>query len=315
MTDPTALIDVSGLTRDYGPLRAVDRVDLRLGRGEVLGLLGPNGAGKTSTMRMLCGTIAPTAGRIAINGIDLLAEPRRAKRALGYLPEEPPLYPDMTVGEYLTFVAALHGVPRRERAAAVRRALARCGLDGMETRLVGNLSKGYQQRTGIAQAVLHDPAVIILDEPTVGLDPIQIREIRALIAELGREHGVILSTHILPEVQATCSRVAIMHLGRIAFAAAMERIGEAPVDRIVVRLGHAPDTAALAALPGVMGAETLIDGRHRLHVDPERTDPEAIAREVVEAGWGLAELTPERRTLEQIFVETTTREPAAEAAT
>jgi len=314
MADPTTLIEVSGLTRDYGPLRAVDAIDLRLARGEVLGLLGPNGAGKTSTMQMLCGTIAPTAGRISINGIDLLDEPRRAKQALGYLPEDPPLYPDMTVAEYLAFVAALHGVPRRARADAIRRAVSRCGLEGTETRLVANLSKGYQQRTGIAQAVLHDPAVVILDEPTVGLDPIQIREIRALIAELGREHGVILSTHILPEVQATCSRVAIMHLGRIVFSAPMDRIGEAPIDRVLVRLGTDPGEAALRALPGITDIQGLAGGRYRLHVDPERTSPERIAAGIVEAGWGLAELSPERRTLEQIFVEATAGEPAAEAA-
>lgn len=210
------LVQGLDLYRDYGGLRAVAGVDVGLHRGQVLGLLGPNGAGKTSTLQMLCGVLAPSAGRILIDGIDLLEQPRRAKAALGYLPEQPPLYRDMTVREYLAFCAALHGVDRARRSARVARALERCALDTVPQRLIGNLSKGYRQRVGIAQAILHEPAVIVLDEPTVGLDPIQIREIRSMIRDLAGAHHqtVILSTHILNEVEAICQRVIIINAGR-----------------------------------------------------------------------------------------------------
>jgi len=307
----TPLIDATGLVRDYGALRAVDGVDLRLQRGQVLGLLGPNGAGKTSTMQMICGTLAPTAGHIAIDGVDLLEAPRRARAAIGYLPERPPLYPEMSVAEYLGFVAALHGLPRRARAPTRRRAMERCGLQGMDRRLIGHLSRGYQQRVGLAQAILHDPAAIVLDEPTVGLDPIQIREIRGLIAELGRDHGVILSTHILPEVQSVCSDVAIMDQGRIVFSERVDRLGDsARPDCVLVALDQPPGADALSSIPGVGTAEPAGSGRWRLHFDARRTGPRALAEYAVGHGWGLSELTPERRTLEQVFVAMTTRDSA-----
>ncbi|MDZ7788767.1 MAG: ABC transporter ATP-binding protein [Halofilum sp. (in: g-proteobacteria)] len=274
MPDTTPLIDATGLCRDYGALRAVDAVDLRLERGEIVGLLGQNGAGKTSTMDMLCGVLAPTAGAIAIDGIDLLEEPRRAKRALGYLPEQPPLYPDMSVRGYLAFAAALHGVHRAGRRDATDRAMALCGLTDVARRPIGNLSKGYRQRVGIAQAIVHDPAAIVLDEPTVGLDPIQIRAIRALIADLGREHGIILSTHILPEVQALCSRVAIMHHGRILHGGPVSAFtDEAASDRITVTLRRAPVDAEIRAIEGVTDIEHLGPGRLRLRLDPTRGTP------------------------------------------
>jgi ABC-2 type transport system ATP-binding protein len=311
MPDSTPLIAASGLCRDYGALRAVDDVHLHLERGEILGLLGQNGAGKTSTMDMICGVLAPTAGAIAIDGVDLLESPRTAKRALGYLPEQPPLYPEMSVRGYLAFAAALHGVPPAQRCDAVDRAMRLCGLTEVAHRPIGNLSKGYRQRVGIAQAIVHDPAAIVLDEPTVGLDPIQIRAIRDLIADLGREHGIILSTHILPEVQALCSRVAIMHHGRILHAGPMSAFtDDAPVDRITVTLRRAPVDADLRAIDGVTGLEHVAPGRLRLHVEPASEVPERIARTAVDAGWGLAEMTPERASLEQLFVELTTADTA-----
>ncbi len=305
------LIELVGLYRDYGPLRAVAGVDLRLERGEVLGLLGPNGAGKSSTMQMLAGTLAPSAGGVRIDGVDLLEQPRQAKRRLGYLPEQPPIYPDMTVSEYLHFAAALHGVVRGERDASVQRAVARCGLSGVEARLLGHLSKGYQQRAGIAQAIVHDPAAVVLDEPTVGLDPIQIREIRALISELGREHGVILSTHILPEVQAVCSRVAIMHQGHIVFSEPMATLdASTPADSFLVSLARPPALAQIEAIEAVRAAEPA-EGRIRVWPDAESGGIERVTTQLVAAGWGLIELIPERRSLEQIFVDMTAQDAPA----
>lgn len=209
------LIQVEQLYRYYGDHLAVNNVSFTLEKGEILGFLGPNGAGKSSTMQMICGNLAPSSGQIRINGIDILDNPKEAKAELGYLPENPPVYRDLTVDEYLHYCAGLHRVAKDKTKAALDNAKERCGLTDVGDRLIGNLSKGYQQRVGIAQAILHSPAVIILDEPTVGLDPIQIREIRQLIRDLGREHGIILSTHILPEVQESCSRVQIIHRGEL----------------------------------------------------------------------------------------------------
>lgn len=215
--DSTILLAAEGLSRYYSEHCAVDSLNLHLQKGEVLGLLGPNGAGKSTTMQMLTGNLAPTTGSIQINGIDLLDEPRSAKRHLGYLPEQPPVYRDLTVNEYLDYCAKLHGMRGAERTQAIGLACERCSLTEVQNRLIANLSKGYKQRVGIAQAILHSPSVVILDEPTVGLDPLQIREIRKLIRELGQEHSVILSTHILPEVQAVCDRVQILNRGRTVF--------------------------------------------------------------------------------------------------
>ncbi len=216
MTQET-LVVTEELSRFYSDHCAVDRLELYLHKGEVLGLLGPNGAGKSTTMQMLTANLAPSWGSIKIMGIDLLDEPRRAKRQLGYLPEQPPVYRDMTVSEYLVYCARLHGLQGTVCQRAADKVCERCSLGEVKQRLIGNLSKGFRQRVGIAQAILHDPAVIILDEPTVGLDPVQIREIRSLIRELGQDHGVILSTHILPEVQAVCDRVQILNHGKTVF--------------------------------------------------------------------------------------------------
>lgn len=218
------LVSAEKLNRRYGGKPAVVDVDLELRQGEILGLLGPNGAGKTTTLRMLAGSLAPSSGRVRICGLDMAEAPVRAKARLGYLPERPPLYPELTVDEYLGFCARLHGVARRARRDALASAKRDCGLADTGRRLLGNLSKGYQQRVGIAQAILHRPDVVILDEPTVGLDPNQIREIRGLIARLGENHSVLLSSHILPEIRAACSRVMIIHGGRVVFNRPMAEI-------------------------------------------------------------------------------------------
>jgi ABC-2 type transport system ATP-binding protein len=214
------MIEARGLSKRYGDLVAVDDVSFEIGSGEVVGFLGPNGAGKTTTMRMLTGFIPPTDGAALIDGHDVFGEPRAARRAVGYLPESPPVYPEMDVQGYLRYVATIQDVPRARRAEAVDRAMERCALTDVRRRVIGALSKGYRQRVGLAGAIVHQPPVLVLDEPTVGLDPIQIQEIRSLIKELaasgegGSRHAVILSTHILAEVEAICGRVILIHRGR-----------------------------------------------------------------------------------------------------
>ncbi|MCC6207092.1 MAG: ATP-binding cassette domain-containing protein [Gammaproteobacteria bacterium] len=307
--DSDNLIKVEQLSRWYGPLRAVDDISFEVRRGEVLGFLGPNGAGKSTTMQILSGNLAPSAGRVLITGKDILDEPEAAKAALGYLPEQPPLYRELTVDEYLGYCARLNRIPREQRRGAVDRAKERCGLTEVGRRLIGNLSKGYQQRTGIAQAIIHSPAVVILDEPTVGLDPIQIREIRALIRELGGEHSVILSTHILPEVQAVCDRVQIIHRGHLVFSDTIDSLTrQQTVSSLRAGFRNPPPAAELARLPGVLEVEELGAGLVRLRFDPERDITDALLGRAMEAGWRPYELTPEIKTLEQIFVDITSRD-------
>jgi len=209
------LIEATQLTRYYGRHCAVQNLSFSLAKGQILGFLGENGAGKTTTLQMLAGNLAPSSGTIRINGFDLASQPKAAKRSLGYVPDMPPLYKELTVQEFLIYCAKLHGVAKAEiAAAAIDQTKARCGLTEVGERLIGNLSKGFQQRIGIAQAILHNPDIIILDEPTVGLDPIQIREIRSLIKELGQTQGIIFSSHILSEVQEICTDVLIIQHGQ-----------------------------------------------------------------------------------------------------
>ncbi len=311
------LIEAENLYRYYAARCAVRDLSFTLEKGEVVGLLGPNGAGKSTALQMITGNLAPSAGSIRINGIDLLDRPRDAKAALGYLPENPPLYLELTVNEYLRYCARLHRMRRGQVQKAVTAAMERCGLGDAGKRLIGNLSKGYRQRVGIAQAILHQPSAVILDEPTVGLDPIQIREIRRLIRELGAEHGVILSTHILPEVQAACSRVQIIHQGALVFSDSMEGLSRRmQAASLVAAFRNPPEASLLAAVPGVQGCESLEPPRVRMHFEPETNPAEALVEAAVAGGWGLYELTPERRSLEQIFVElTVTDEAPVEAAT
>ncbi|MDZ7803722.1 ABC transporter ATP-binding protein [Thiohalophilus sp.] len=305
------LISVKHLYRRYAGLTAVNDVSFELARGEVLGFLGPNGAGKTSTMQMLTGNLAPSSGRILINGIDLLDNPKQAKALIGYLPEQPPLYRELTVDEYLQFCARLNRIRRNAVSQAVERAKQRCGLEQVGRRLINNLSKGYQQRVGIAQAIIHSPPVVVLDEPTVGLDPIQIREIRRLIRELGEDHGVILSTHILPEVQMTCDRVQIINRGHLVFSDNIENLNRRrDSSSLILGLHQPPAETELAALPAITEVQALDNHRFRLFHASEQTPAEAIAEQAVAKSWGLFELSPEYKTLEQIFVEITSSEQA-----
>jgi ABC-2 type transport system ATP-binding protein len=315
------MIEVDHLTKYYGPRAAIDDLSFTVDRGEVLGFLGPNGAGKTTTMRILTGFIAASAGTARIGGDDVSRDSLRVRRRLGYLPESVPLYGEMSVRGYLDFMARLKGVPRARRADALNRVLEVTATGPVRDELISRLSKGYRQRVGLAQALIHDPEVLILDEPTAGLDPRQIIETRHLIKELGKERTVILSTHILPEVSMTCTRVVIINEGRLV---AVDR-----PDQLAVRLRHAlrvtlevsgrRDTLAdsLKGIDGVRHVEVTElaeDGRLRLLVEaePGRDIRDQLARVVVNGGWGLYQLGLERVTLEDVFLRLTTREPAPE---
>jgi ABC-2 type transport system ATP-binding protein len=302
----TKLIEAEHLTRYYDKQCAVNDVSFHLSKGEVLGFLGPNGAGKTTTMQMLCGNLAPSSGRIKINGYDMLDQPKLAKSSLGYLPDTPPLYKELTVQEFLCYCAQLHGIGNKTKTHAIERVKERCGLTGVSDRLIANLSKGFQQRVGIAQAILHNPEVIVLDEPTVGLDPIQIREIRALIRELGQDHGVILSTHILTEVQESCSHVQIIQQGQLILnetIAGLNRQMNTGTLQVISRM--VPDLKQLLAIPGVYSIESLDQHRIRIHHDVNNSPAEQIAECIINAGWGLQEMTPIKKSIEDIFISLT----------
>jgi len=301
-----SLARATDIHRFYGAHHALRGLSLEVRQGEVLGLLGPNGAGKSTTMRILAGTLAPSLGSVEICGVDLLEHASEAKRNIGYLPESPPLYDELSVDEYLAYAARLRGVTRARLRAALDAAKVRCGLGDVGHRLLGNLSKGYRQRVGIAQAIVHGPALIILDEPTVGLDPNQIREIRSLVGELGESHAVVLSTHLLAEVQAVCNRVQIIGDGRLLLDRRLdelERESAHPV--LALGLRRPPEVEALSRLEGVARVESLGDGRFTLHAGPTGLDAEHVADTAVREGWGLVEIAAERPALEEIFVSLT----------
>ena len=313
------MIEVQHLTKRYGPFTAVDDVSFRVEKGEILGFLGPNGAGKTTTMRVLTGYMPATEGTATVAGYDVFTHPLEAKRRIGYLPETPPLYPEMTVREYLTFVAKLKlpgTVTKAEREARIDGAMAKTHIADMAKRHCSKLSKGYKQRVGIAQALLHDPEVLILDEPTAGLDPKQIIETRDLIRGLAGNHTIILSTHILPEVSQTCSRVVIINKGRVVAIDTPDNLTRqlkgAATLYVQVDAAGADAAFALSSVPGVRGV-TEFD-RHETQVGYEisaETDRDIrrdIARSIVDKGWGLLELRPLRMSLEDIFLQLTTDE-------
>jgi ABC-2 type transport system ATP-binding protein len=297
------LIAVDHLCRYYGKVCAVNAVSFTLAKGEVLGFLGPNGAGKTTTMQMLSGNLAPSSGQIKINGFDLLDQPRQAKRSLAYLPDTPPLYKELTVLEFLHYCAQLHGIAKNAIAQTVNHARERCGLGAVSHRLIANLSKGFQQRVGIAQAILHNPDVIILDEPTVGLDPLQIREIRALIRELGQDHGIILSTHILTEVQESCTHVQIIHQGQLILSESIAGLNQTMnTGSLHVTTRLPADTNVLLAIPGVSAIEKMADRQLKIHYAVTDDPTRHIAETIIANGWELQELTPVKKSMEDIFI-------------
>ncbi|HEC85920.1 MAG: ABC transporter ATP-binding protein [Candidatus Parabeggiatoa sp. nov. 2] len=300
-----SLVSVENLSRYYGGFRAVNHIRFEVKRGQILGFLGPNGAGKTTTMQMITGTLAPTTGQIEVAGYDLLDFPLEAKAAIGYLPEQPPVYREMLVDEYLRFCAKLHRIQRHAVASAVSRAIEQCGLNTVSRRLIGNLSKGYQQRVGIAQAIIHSPTVVILDEPTIGLDPIQIREIRTLIRNLGEAHSVILSTHILPEVQAVCNHVQIINHGQLILNDTISGLfSQMKTTHLQVALRRPPEVDVLKQIQGVEEVEVQENNRFRIQHAADNP-AEALVEKAVAGNWGLYELIPELRTLEQVFVDLT----------
>lgn len=304
-------VEASELTRIYGGREAVSNVSFNLTQGQVLGFLGPNGAGKSTTMKMLTGNLAPSAGSVKICGIDMIENPKEAKALIGYLPEMRPLYKEFTVDEYLTIAARLHRVPSRNIKKAVDNAKERCGLTHMSKRLIENLSNGYQQRVGIAQAIIHNPMVVILDEPTVGLDPIQIRDIRTLIREIGTDHSVILSTHILPEVEMVCDHVQIIDKGKLVFNGGIEvlkrqRIG----NKLLIGFKNAPQAADLLQITGVSEAETLENNMMRVRFAENSMPHEAIVQAAVQNGWGLFQIAPDQTSLEDVFVQLTYQDAA-----
>ena len=305
-----ALVQVQNLSRYYQNHCAISHLSFTLKAGEVLGFLGPNGAGKSTTMQIISGNLAPSEGEISIAGHDIIEAPKSAKQNLGYLPEHPPVYRDAGVDEFLRYCARLHRIAGREVTAAVDRVKRQCGLADVGQRLIGNLSKGYQQRVGVAQAIIHDPPVVILDEPTVGLDPIQIREIRELIRSLGRERSVILSTHILSEVQATCDRVQIIRAGELVYNASIESLSRDHEHSMLIALRVEIETAELTALDGIDHAEDLGDRRYRLFFAPEAT-PDTLVKAAVANDWGLLELVPEQQSLEDLFIELTHHDEVA----
>jgi len=309
------LLRIEDLSRHYGPLWAVNHISFSVQQGDVLGFLGPNGAGKTTTMQMITGNLAPSTGRVTVAGHDLLDDPRAAKSAIGYLPEQPPVYRELTVDEYLDACAAFHRITRAKRTTLRDSAKEKCGLTEVGRRLIGNLSKGYQQRVGIAQAIIHMPPVIILDEPTAGLDPIQIREIRHLIRELGRDHSVILSTHILPEVQSVCNRVQIISKGNLVLSDSIDGLARRMQSSVLrVRFRSPVDHDLLAALPGVKNVEDSGKNEWRLYHEPTQDPSDAIVEMAADRKLGLGLLVPEQASLEDIFVELTTQEASAPEA-
>ncbi len=302
------MIQFSEVTRRYGTTVAVDGLTFEVRRGEVLGLLGPNGAGKTTTLKMLTGYMYPTSGTISVDGLDAVDDSLAVRRKLGYLPENSPLYPEMEVRDYLDFIAQVRRMPPGERGTRFREVSEICGLGPVLTKPIGALSKGYRQRVGLAQAIMHDPAVLVLDEPTSGLDPNQIIEIRHLIRQLGREKTVILSTHILSEVQAACDRVVIVHRGRKAADGSPEELtAGSGSDRIVLELEGAPENPNDAwSDSGLPMLEPLGNsGRFQIVLGGRGDIRAEVFRAVVERGWTLLEMRTERSSLEDVFRELT----------
>jgi ABC-2 type transport system ATP-binding protein len=316
------MIEVENLTKRYGPTLAVSEVSFNVQKGEVLGFLGPNGAGKTTTMRVITGFLPPTLGKVRVAGYDVTEEPLEAKRRTGYLPEAPPVYPDMAVDEYLAFVARIKGVPRREIKTRLDEVAEKCAVTDVRGRQIGKLSKGYRQRVGLAQALIHNPEVLVLDEPTAGLDPKQIIETRELIKGLAGQHTVILSTHILPEASKTCQRVVVINAGKIvAVGTPGELTRRLQGYETVLVTVEGPAAQIIEKFQRVGGVNLVephdsTDGRVTLevHSEKEKDVRAELARAVVESGWKLYELRTSGMSLEEIFLKLTTTDLSEEAA-
>lgn len=301
------MIEVSRLTKKYGDRTAVDDISFSVGKGEILGFLGQNGAGKSTTMKMITGFMPPTEGTSSIAGFDVFEHPQEVKKRIGFLPETPPLYSELLVSEYLFFVAELRQVPKVNRAAMVARAVERCQLGDVRDRLIGNLSKGYRQRVGIAQAIVHEPEVVILDEPTIGLDPKQVSEARSLIQSMRGERTLVYSTHILSEVAATCDRIIVIHRGKIVAQESIDQLegqGVAKTELIVKNMNDAT-VSAVRNLKGVKNVKAVSNGSNRLIVESEKSEElmTEISKAVVQSNAGLLRMAPVKLSLEEYYLD------------
>ena len=317
------MISVEKLTKRYPAKTAIEGMSFQVERGEILGFLGPNGAGKTTTMRIIAGFMPATDGKVSVDGFDVFENPLDVRRRIGYLPENPPLYLEMTVSSYLRFVAKIKGVPKEKLDFEVKRVMERVNIIDVRQRIISKLSKGYKQRVGLAQALLNDPPVLILDEPTIGLDPKQIHEVRELIKDLSGNHTVVLSTHILPEVEQTCHRVIIIDHGKIVAVDTPKNLRSQlqGAERISIEVQgpFSEVVSKLKAMPGVVEVQKVgdLDGRHKLQIESElqkdvRSD---LARTIVQHGWSLYELQSATMSLEDIFLKLTTAEEAEKQGT
>ncbi len=301
------MIHVDRLSKRFGSFRAVDGIRFEVGRGEIVGLLGPNGAGKTTTMRMLTTYLSPTSGQATLAGHDVLDEPIEVRRKVGYLPENVPLYPDMRVIEYLRYRSKLKDVPRARRRQAIAEVVQRCQLGEVEGRIIGQLSRGFRQRVGLAEAMVHDPEILILDEPTAGLDPMQIRQVRDMIRELAKQHTILVSTHILSEVEAVCGRVIIIARGRIVLDDQLANLRRQGVITVEVRGPASSIRAVLQTIPGVERASLVRDdgAYSAFEVQTRGFEDlrEAISQKLVTNGWPLRQIDLRRSSLEERFAE------------
>jgi ABC-2 type transport system ATP-binding protein len=318
LSPSVAMIQAEHLTKEYGATRAVDDVSFTVEKGDIVGFLGPNGAGKSTTLRILAGFLGATRGTVRIAGHDVATEPEKARAAIGYMPETSPLYPEMRVREYLRFRAELKRVPRDKRKASVARALEQAGASDMAEVIIGHLSKGYRQRVGLADALVASPPLLILDEPTAGLDPNQIREVRALVKGLAGEHTVLLSTHILPEVEATCSRALVIARGKLVAQGSIEELRSlrrSAGARVVVRGDIEKALEIIRKTKGVGDAKRAgDDGAIDIDVGSEDDAIEAVVAALVRAELGVRQVSPRGASLEQVFSELTGAASSSEAA-
>lgn len=317
------MIKVEGLTKRYDRNVAVNDISFEVEKGQIVGFLGPNGAGKTTTMRILTCFMPPTAGSASVAGFDVLKSPLEVKRRIGYLPETPPVYPEMEVHEYLTFVGRLKGIPKAELPARVREASEKCAVSDVANKLISKLSKGYRQRVGLAQAIIHNPEVLILDEPTAGLDPKQIHETRDLIRSLAGAHTIILSTHILPEVEQTCDHVVIISKGKVVAKDSVSNLTSRlrGQEAIAIEVSGAAPAEIQGRLERIGGVSRVVhrdtrDAHHSFEVEsaPGQLVRSPLARAVVESGWDLHELRAVAMSLEDVFLELTSASQASEGA-
>jgi ABC-2 type transport system ATP-binding protein len=306
------MIEVSDLTKFYGPRSAIQNLTFNIQKGEIVGFLGPNGAGKSTTMKILTGFMPASHGKVKVAGFDVFTQPIEVKRNVGYLPETPPVYLEMIVEDYLVFAARLHDVPKAKLKSSVDLAIQKTGLTGVRKRIIGNLSKGYRQRVGLAQTLVHNPQVLILDEPTVGLDPVQIIEIRELIKGLGGEHTVILSSHILPEVTATCQRIIVINKGQIVAQDSIERLTTRMRQGLLFNLQvKNMSDQGLSAIRNIAGVKevTLEGSKVLIEINPQQSElRDQIVEVAVQQKMGVLEFSAEKLSLEEVFLQLTTQE-------